>query len=600
MTHAPEPVSDDPAITALLERLDVPDHRPGFWDDLARAMVELPEQADPSAGSADGAEPVPLPTTAARPSVRRLLLVAAAMALVAASAVAVVHRNGGQGRIQTVDTGPAVTSTTATTATGSSSAPTTVVGRTDRAEAVNDLSVVGGSAGGWFFSDRIAWAGDEFVATPQDDPSSHWSSPDGISWSDHDEPNPVLAAWGSCPEGYDCEVSPAAPEIPFHFAQPFHQVVAKAGDRLLLEAGISYRFDAEGSVDSDEENAPASPTLHPELLAAAAETKPCFRDLQRQTGAGGGTDSPEKQARLSAWSSGGLSDPVIKLTCAYGTDDVAGFTLDLRDHLTDEQLQAVYGPGPRELWVATPGSPAARVDDPPTTTYPPDEQLGGVAVTQPSSILSTGDRFWALDGGSLATSSDGSAWTPRPVATGGLDIADLAASPGGHLVLRLVADRQAPSTVGRVIVSHDEGASWSQPVEVVGAARLWVGPAGAVVLDDTESGATVSLVDGGSARTVFTADTNVVSQVTVGEDRLLVRSLDFSRPDSPERFTVYDLDGNPLHQAVYDESAGGRRTALWAAGVIAITMATAIGAAAWFRRRRSRAARAGTESGAVQ
>ena len=585
MTQPPEPITPDPGITTVLHRLDVPEHRPGFWDDLARDLAEPPAPAAPPALPAliEAA-----PGHRSRRSRRRLVLLAAAVAVAVAATAALVRGGIDNARIQTVDSGPppSVSVTVPGPNPTSTVTPPPDGSRSVSARAVTADDLVGPSAAGWFFSDTVTWSDDGFVAVPPDQ-SGYWTSPDGITWGRHDGSTAALVEPFTCPDGFSCDVSPAAEPIPFHFATPAWRVVARAGDLVVLDAWTQYTNEQEPTGPGDVAPGPA---LHPDILAAAAATDPCFEELRQEAEAGVAPGAGAGEARLASWSGGGIDDPVIRLSCG-GPSRSASFALDLRDHLTPDQIRAVYSANATERWLARPGEPPVRVDDPPTATT----RAGGIAVnelvTGLAPVVSSGSRLWAVDEGILVSSPDGVTWVPQAVPTSGQKVGEVQASPGGHLALRLADDPALPPNTASFVVSHDDGATWS--ARAVATGRLGVGPSGALVVDDSGEQPTATLLDGGRVRADITlAPGTYVRGATVGDGRILLQTAGPPSPASvsPEADTmlveVYDADGRLLRQLVYDEGATGRRLLLPEVALLAaVVTAAAVGIAVVARRR---------------
>ena len=526
--------------TAVLERLQIPDHDPAFWAELRFHMVE-PTEAGPLGQPARGTLSRSVrrwPTDGGR----RILLVAAVLVILAAGAATLVARTDAD-RTQSIDTGPSPTSVPEPgPSTPDESQPSPVPASDEGAT----RSVARGSDGEWFHSDDITWTGEQFtVAAGTGNDPRHLSSTDGLDWSEHDGDSPLLPQPARCPDGFTCNARTDVPRIPFFHATVEHDVLARAGDVLLMNAWVRYGIDQQDRFGSEDRELVPGPVLPSDLLAAAASTDSCFEAVRNQPGQPVGDD----QAHISGWSSGGTENPVISLTCSE-EGHTAGFQLDLRDHLTTDQIRSVYSFGDHDqFWVEEAGAPARRLDDPPTTSFWIDGADGGEIVSNVV-VASTGDRFWALDEGTLTQSFNGVNWTTQPVPTGELEPQHVIGVPGGHLALRLGEDRRWWDAPVWVTVSHDNGRTWSPPVEVE-PGTLTVGPAGAVVVGDREDmddSITVTLVDGGA--TTFSRELPVgVCCVTavVGEDRVLVQS--------PEVFDVYGFDGSLLHQATWSSES---------------------------------------------
>ena len=528
----------DPATTAVLERIIVPDHAPDFWDELALDMGDDDATVIVDRRFARWSTPR---------STQRLLL-AAAVVLVLLVGTAVLTTLPGTGGDQSIDAGP--------TADGDGDSGPDGVPPPSRSQ-------IGGDDAQWFFSNRMAWTGDEFVAgfssaSDQSD-DGYWSSPDGVDWQRRNGQTPALVDPFVCPTGYRCEVSPTMTPIPYHYAQSQYEVMARTADTLLLRASVLYSIDGVNPATAGQEMGPG-PELHPDLLTAAAATDPCFAEVQTAGRSGG---DGEGAAFISRWGSGGLDDPLIQLTCQKG-GSTATFTVDLREQLTAEQIERVFSSGlDSELWVERPGSAAVRVTDAPSSSYWADGVPGGVVAQQVADIRSSGDRFWAAADGTVVTSTDGVVWTPVDVPTGEpsgtLEPTRVEASPGGHILVRLSTDRRDWNDDRWFSVSHDDGRSWSTPFEVPAelgslSYQTDVGAAGVAVIamsgDDSEPWINLSLIDGDSVR--FTAELprdSCCESVAVGDDRVILRA--------NETLSIYLLDGTLTHETVFTGETDG-------------------------------------------
>jgi len=147
-----------------------------------------------------------------------------------------------------------------------------------------------------------------------------------------------------------------------------------------------------------------------------------------------------------------------------------------------------------------------------------------------SNIESTADRFWAADEGVLVSSVDGLRWTSVDLDADGLSVYQLAATRSGDLAVTLVDDSQLPfRSEKHVLASHDNGATWTQPIRLGGAeqglALDSVGPAGVSLSLDVSEG-TTSRYEGvfigtGSAsspyiETRMRTDSRTAARLTVG------------------------------------------------------------------------------------
>ncbi|MDH3294056.1 MAG: hypothetical protein OER95_07015 [Acidimicrobiia bacterium] len=509
----------DPATTALLERLVIPDHGAEFWDELTARLADQP------------AEPPVDRLLRFDDRFQRRLLVAAAVSLTVLIGAALVTTWDVGDSTQPINTDPSPD----------------VSGTPDSDEDAT-VSTASGDDGQWFFADQIVWSGDKFVAAAQFEPA-HWTSPDGIDWKRQDGSSPLTAISFTCPDGFDCQVDPDIVPIPFHFAAPDYQIVARADNVILLSASVRYEIDRQHLVSpADGEEWDPGPELHPDLLAAAAETDPCFREVLERGGQPDGLGEDRDAAYISSWSGSGPDTATISVSCQQAGHS-AGFQLPLREHLTEAQIDARYSIGREaELWVQAAGSPARRVADPPTMSYWADGVVGGDRAER-WVISSSGDRFWALDEGTLVSGTDGMSWVEQTTPATGLEPTDLVASPEGHLALRLADADVVGGETGWITVSHDRGVTWSEPVESAYSIGPWgpylaVGPAGVVVTPESDGERRLVLIDGGEV--VFDRELPAdlcCEAVVVGQDRVLVQG--------NESMDLYGLDGTLLHRITW-------------------------------------------------
>ncbi|MFN3220137.1 MAG: WD40/YVTN/BNR-like repeat-containing protein [Acidimicrobiales bacterium] len=582
------PSQRDAEITLLLQDVAVPDHRHGFWDDLARQMeqTDQPSRIGPALGNhVAGADAEPAPAPEPDPTEPRSIAPLAWRLLAAAVVLALV---GGVALLRSGPDNERVDSGVTTTAEIEGADPEPA----STGDPASTSTVRGGKS--WLFAEEIAWIGDEFVTSGLE--GRHWTSPDGIEWQRREGEGPVLHRSVYCPQELTCAVAPEAPPIPFHYSDVRFLPVARVGDVVLLETWTMYSVEQPREWMSASEQ-DRQPVLHPDLLAAAAASDPCFAELAQQD-----PSETSDGARLVSWDRSGPPDPIIQLTCTRGSD-TAVFELDLREHLDDAQLEALFS-DPGELWVESPTSPPERVDDFPTTSRWSDGEAGRELTTWTSPVESSGDRFWAVDEGTLVSSTDGTDWTAHEVPTAGSEIDHVAASSGGHLALVLVEDRRVCCEEGEVIVSHDGGSSWSEPVEVQigGFPELSVGPAGAALSSDAfEAFDAESLTPGENAPVNITStvaivatdrtsvatvsytfsDGNAVGPVAVGADRVLVWA--------NGQADVYGLDGTLLHRTTWVGGLDWARDLRWGLA-LAAAAAVALALVALARRRRNRAA----------
>jgi hypothetical protein len=139
---------------------------------------------------------------------------------------------------------------------------------------------------------------------------------------------------------------------------------------------------------------------------------------------------------------------------------------------------------------------------------------------------------------------------------------------------------------GEVIVSHDAGATWSEPVPITfdGFVGLAVGPAGAAVSSPSydDRSVTLTIVADGRTSVVTTVDDprepGSTAVAAAGAEQVLVRS--------HQRMDVYGLDGTLLHRATWAPGRDGGFDLRWG---LAAAAAVALALVALRRRRRSRA-----------
>ena len=506
----------DPATTAVLEQLIIPDHGADFWHDLEASLAEVDQ--GPTVGTV-----VDITERRFSRAAQRNLLVAAAAVMALLAGAALFAARSGVSQVETVD--------------DELPAP-----EAPQLEHDNTSSTARGEASEWFYSDRTIWDGSRFVAASRND--SHWVSPDGIDWTRESGLGYGIVIPWECPVGYACEVTPAAADIPFHWSGADYQVAARAGNTILLNAYVRYDIDQQ-SIDPPDPSSDVSlpgPVLTPELLSAAADSDPCFADIQAN---GPGLDG--ESAHIASWEWGGTGDPTVVLRCTRNGEPAAIFQFDLHGHLTDAELQRVYSSGvASELWVEQPGSPARRVADPPVRTRWVDDETPGGSLEGTTDVVSSGDRFWALDDEGLMTSVDGLSWTLVEGPDTELFLSELAAAPGGHLALWLSEDEQFWDETAWLVVSHDNGATWSAPVEANRNYGTSVGPLGAAVVTTSEAGRTLTLYDEGEVRfTTTSTEGDCCFTVTVGEDRVLLQS--------DRHAYLYGPDGTLLHDTVWSD-----------------------------------------------
>lgn len=183
-----DPIERDLALGGAIDALAVPDHRPGFWDDLrAELRTAVPDDGGAPAALID-LEGHRRRRPSRRPGTRPLVLAAAAAAVVLAAGVAVAVRAGdrsGSSLIDSVGTTTSPTTSPATdpsgTITSASTGPSDVMGTTSPSPAQGgtvvdlpapgqqfflgaDVGIVGLSPGG-----EVAYVRAEDPEAPQDE-----------------------------------------------------------------------------------------------------------------------------------------------------------------------------------------------------------------------------------------------------------------------------------------------------------------------------------------------------------------------------------------------------------------------------------------------
>ncbi len=534
----------DPVVASIMARLDPPEHGPEFWERLVEEFEAVGRDDGVGVMSldhpADSTNEVP-----AEPSWNGTAVLAvnrsrqrSRLALLAVAAVLVVL--AGYSLIRVGDSGQSIAPADPTPdGTGSIETSYAHLGDEDRE---------------WAFSDRVAWVDDRFVAlTSFTDQEWHWTSSDGISWQRQDGPSDrVFHTWAECAPGFSCDIElPAAP-LPFLNAGMTTWPEARAGDRLLVSAWVTYGvfgLDVDGFTESVDR-------VDSKLLSLAAENDGCFRELRDNADAG----------TLSGGIVGETGNWRINLQCRGFDPSLRGsFSLNLGDHMNPAQAERAVNPqNHRELWLVTPA------DAP--------QPVGG--VDDWFQITSSGDRFWMLTtGNELVTSVDGSAWEAVPLPVPGLSVQSVAAGPGGHVAIQFVDDGRADSGRSLIVVSHDDGLTWSEPVEVRGEDWLAsAGGAGAAILAGSDLGAQGLLVNDGRAVQLFTQPKDLPQQaMTVGEDRVLVQN-----GNGLAYYEVFDADGALIHRASPDIPSRWQRLRPF----VLVTLALAVIAGALLALRR--------------
>ncbi len=540
-------MTNDESAVAVLDQLIIADHGDDFWDELRQRIAE---------------EPTVLPTRRKRPT-SRVLLAAATVAILLLGVAALVVWPG-SGGVQQVDTTPAP-EPELEDENGLDETPIPTV----EEPSVSRFPVRGS---GWFNSDGVVWAGDRFVAASLSfDHPEYWTSVDGTDWDRHDGVSAEVTPQWLCPEGFDCGTDPEIAPVPFHFAQPEYEVLARADDAIIMVAYVRYGID-QRDVDRPEGEEPPGPLLHPDLLALAAREIDCFEEVSEQ---GQSANTPES-ARIVYW---GRGENSIELSCQHAghTDN---FAVDLRTHLTaDEIHQAQSSRNDVELWVEALGSPARRVSRPPTLTDPFTDEFGTLDTVS-FEVASSGDMFWAIDEGTLVSSNDGLVWERHPTIF--QSAFGVMASRGGHVAVAFTDDTGSPA----VSVSHDDGRTWEDPVPVsppygpVGSNWGTVGPAGFAYTTEggPNEGPRLVLVDNG--REAFSAalpEPDSQRLPVVGDEHILI--------SGREAMQAYSAaDGTLVHEAIWSNEGWISRNLLPIAGAVVVGGLIAL---VFYRRRSS-------------
>ena len=298
----------------------------------------------------------------------------------------------------------------------------------------------------------------------------------------------------------------------------------QAGDGvILLEASTRYSAIRDDRIDPGD---PINIEVHPALLARAARNSGCFAALEA---AARSQPSGTADAILTSFGEGFQgADWIFEATCQDqgGADQ---FALNLGDVLTDRQFDLLTNGGDSELFVSRSDGTVERVDERPMTSFWADGIEGGDLIESVPAIAATNTRFWAAADGTLVSSTDGLSWDPVVLDTGGRRIGSVVANLGGDIAVLLVDDErlvhQGPKDV---VVSHDDGSSWSEPVPVALDSDqdflTNVGPAGvSLTSSGPESPETMVFVDDTNGRIGFTTDEGLGSaQLTVGRDTILL------------------------------------------------------------------------------
>ncbi len=552
----------DPVATSIMARLDPPEHGPGFWERLVEefeavgrddgvGVMSLDHPADstnevPAEPSWNGAAALAVNRSRQR---SRLALLAVAAVLVVLAGYSLIRVGDSRQSIAPADPTP------------------------DESDSVDtSYAHLGDEDREWAFSDRVAWVDDRFVAlTSFSDQEWHWTSSDGISWQRQDGPSDrVFQTWAECAPGFSCDIELPAEPLPFLNAGTATRPQARAGDRLLVSAWVTYGVfgvDLDGFAESGDRLDPellnlaaeeSADRLDPELLDLAAENDGCFRELRDNPDAGtvsGGIVGETGNWRISLQCRG--SDPSLR----------GSFSLNLGDHMTPAQAERAVNPqNHRELWLVSPAGAPQPVE----------------GIDDWLQIASSGDRFWMLtNGNELITSVNGSAWQAVPLPVPAVSVQSVAAGPSGHVAIQFVDAGDADSGRSLIVVSHDDGFTWSEPVEVGGEDWLTsVGGAGAAILAGSDLGAQGLLVNDGQAVPLFTQPKDLPHPaMTVGEDRVLVQN-----GNGLAYYEVFDADGALIHRASADIPSRRQRLQPF----VLVTLALAVIAGALLAQRRHR------------
>ncbi len=360
------------------------------------------------------------------------------------------------------------------------------------------------------FGSDLAWSGEHFVVIGDD---NFWTTSDGIEWS-HQSGTPLLAAqFGKCPDGHRCNVNPATqqppPSVPYHHARATIAPVAALESVVLLGEWWNYEvFAQRGSPDDSD--------LPQDLIALLAqEGEPCF--------ALAAAGDP-KNSVVATSSAGMTYDGAWSYTLTARCHDEISqqwshVEIDLGKHLTTDQLAQAAVHCIDRLWVEQADGTIVKVVDAPREV--PGKHPGPFACV--SHPVATNRHFYAIDGtlngDRLLRSVDGLVWkqVALPASVEAAHLERVVAAPGGSVAIELKTSGGDQDGRPGVIISHDDAATWSKPIEApYGRRALSVGPAGLVVSDGpetylaTESTNDVVSVDPGLATSVAGADSVLV------------------------------------------------------------------------------------------
>ncbi len=374
--------------------------------------------------------------------------------------------------------------------------------------------------------DGPEWDGAQFVindASNLDEPE-HWASVDGIEWTR--EPGLVVGVGNlRCHPDFPCDLRPDnVPQVPLMFPRPTSWLEAASDDVTLTKVSVRYDF-TENTVLTGREQSGLGVRIHPSVLAMAAREDDCFKEVQA---AGPGYEPGPDDPTITGYGSNTSgNDGQLTATCRRdGVETV--FTVNLADHLSPEEMSLVTQGSEPELWVVRADGSNERVQNPPMATYHEDLAETDVTWTSIASIVSSGSRFWAVSDAGLVTSIDGFSWQPWPVETGDWRLAGVAAGRAGDVAL-LLSDNTEFSDRGDklVMVSHDEGQTWSDAIPVGSDGQsvfvTSVGPAGVALSVDDGGGERDVFLDDRRGEVVFSARSPLGGDaLVVGEETILM------------------------------------------------------------------------------
>ena len=306
------------------------------------------------------------------------------------------------------------------------------------------------------------------------------------------------------------------------FAVPTTWIVAGRGDIAL--ANVTVNYDVTSDLPSGPEEPPGPRVrVHPAFLARAAQDSECFDALRR---AGTGSEPGPGDPHLVGYGGGHSGNEWrFTATCRLNGEEET-FSIDLGAELDPDQLELLEYGAVDELWVVRADGSRELVTDPPMVTYL--DGRGGEPSAAVAQIEASSTRFWAVSDDGLVTSIDGVDWQPFTVDTENWQVLEVTANPGGDVALLLADAAGADRQTGLVMVSHDEGRTWSDIVPIVGAAArsalvTSVGPAGVAVSIDEPGAEREVFIDDKTGQVVFTARSPIGSDaLAVGAETVLM------------------------------------------------------------------------------